>query len=327
MSNFIEKQIEYWYGKSYHLVNKNDWKPLIIMIKNEDPFKTKDLLTLDCDTEDKVVSVYGNIASYRKHIHAKMICEWKELGADPNGLYPIFSVDGIGPNYFGITYNRIKDGYSMTWPLDYHIKEARNGFLDKIPFTDKISKIIFRGSLTSPITLMKISPFEKASRFEIVEKFISEYWVDFGLTSIPNNVKESDKYKTYSDRINKTMKNIVKLEDHFKYKYILCMEGVDVSTAFGWVLLSNCIPIHPYPYIHNIWFHQDLKPYVHFVPIKPDGSDLKEIFLWCESHQEECEKIVANGKEHMIKHLDENNLKLIKKGVVQKWSLNKNNFF
>jgi hypothetical protein len=44
------------------------------------------------------------------------------------------------------------------------------------------------------------------------------------------------------------------------------------------------------------WFYTEYRPYIHYVPIKEDFSDIQQQFIWCESHQQECEKLIENCK-------------------------------
>ena len=48
----------------------------------------------------------------------------------------------------------------------------------------------------------------------------------------------------------------------------------------------------------------EIKPYVHFIPINNDGSDLYEKYMWCINNLEICEEIANNGKEYMKYYLD-----------------------
>jgi len=54
------------------------------------------------------------------------------------------------------------------------------------------------------------------------------------------------------------------------------------------------------------WCLEDLlEPYVHYVPLKSDFSDLVEQYEWCKGHDAECEQIAKNGKEWMSQFMDE----------------------
>ena len=43
-------------------------------------------------------------------------------------------------------------------------------------------------------------------------------------------------------------------------------------------------------------------PYVHYVPVKADLSDLKAKYEWAESHAEVVKRIAANGSE-LMRHI------------------------
>jgi ferritin len=51
-----------------------------------------------------------------------------------------------------------------------------------------------------------------------------------------------------------------------------------------------------------------LKPYVHYVPIKEDFSDLKEVMEWCLSNESKCKEIIKNANEYAKFFLDEANV-------------------
>jgi len=81
------------------------------------------------------------------------------------------------------------------------------------------------------------------------------------------------------------------------YKYILDTDG-QVSTwdATAWKLNSGSV-IFKASSGWRQWFYDEYKPYVHYIPIKDDFSDLQEKYQWCEEHQEECEQIIRNAKD------------------------------
>ena len=54
------------------------------------------------------------------------------------------------------------------------------------------------------------------------------------------------------------------------------------------LLFHHVIPTKDY-------FHDKLQPYVHYLPIKEDLSDLKDMYDWAESHVEEAKQISENA--------------------------------
>jgi hypothetical protein len=52
------------------------------------------------------------------------------------------------------------------------------------------------------------------------------------------------------------------------------------------------------PKWHSV-IHFNLQPWKHYVPIKDDGSDLKDKLVWCKSNDKECKKISDRSSEYM----------------------------
>ena len=94
------------------------------------------------------------------------------------------------------------------------------------------------------------------------------------------------------------------IETQLKYKCLLSIEGNDVATNLKWIMMSNSVCIMPIPKICS-WFMEDhLQPYVHFIPVLDDFSDLEEKYEWCLNHDSECEQISKNGTEFAKQFLD-----------------------
>jgi ABC-type nitrate/sulfonate/bicarbonate transport system substrate-binding protein len=43
------------------------------------------------------------------------------------------------------------------------------------------------------------------------------------------------------------------------------------------------------------WFHQFIEPWVHYIPVATDLSDLEERWRWAETHPEQAQRIAAAG--------------------------------
>jgi hypothetical protein len=50
-----------------------------------------------------------------------------------------------------------------------------------------------------------------------------------------------------------------------------------------------------------------LQPYVHYVPLKDDFSDLNEILEWCRNNDDTCKQISENATIWMMQFLDSDN--------------------
>jgi hypothetical protein len=87
-----------------------------------------------------------------------------------------------------------------------------------------------------------------------------------------------------------------------KYKYILNIDGsvtafrLSAELAFGSVILKVDSK-------YKIWYLHLLEPWVHYIPIKSDLSDLKEKIEWCKSNQNTCEIIGSNARKFYYKYI------------------------
>jgi hypothetical protein len=64
--------------------------------------------------------------------------------------------------------------------------------------------------------------------------------------------------------------------------------------ALRWKLASGRLVFRVYLPARD-WFHQFLEPWVHYIPVATDLSDLEARWLWAESHPEEAQRIAAAG--------------------------------
>ena len=101
----------------------------------------------------------------------------------------------------------------------------------------------------------------------------------------------SEKYKTY-DEFDIATGDYMSRFDLAKYKYHIDLGGGGGTTwtgtleklAMPGLLFHHVTPTKDY-------FHDRLVPWVHYVPVAPDLSDVKEKFDWAESHPEEAKGI------------------------------------
>ncbi len=93
------------------------------------------------------------------------------------------------------------------------------------------------------------------------------------------------------------------LQDHLKYKYQILADGntCAYSKAFwGWFCNSVVFKQES----KNIqWYYGSLKPFVHYIPVAEDFSDLVDKIQWANEHEEEVRGIVANTNLFAKKNL------------------------
>lgn len=81
-----------------------------------------------------------------------------------------------------------------------------------------------------------------------------------------------------------------------QYKALIMLEGNDISSGFKWALYSNSV-VMAQRSLYTSWAMEELlEPWVHFVPLQDDLSDVEEKMQWVLDHDEEAQKIAHAGK-------------------------------
>jgi hypothetical protein len=94
--------------------------------------------------------------------------------------------------------------------------------------------------------------------------------------------------------INNAIPNYLSLQELVKYKYLIDIGGNGWSGRLKWLLFSKR-PLLLVDRNYVEYFYNDLKPYVHFIPVKMDLSDLLEKVKWMKNNYEECLNIANNA--------------------------------
>ena len=99
-------------------------------------------------------------------------------------------------------------------------------------------------------------------------------------------------------------KSYMPIGEQLKYKFIISAEGGDVATNLKWILYSNSVCMMAKPTICS-WFMEDLlEPWVHYIPLQDDFSDVSEKLQWAVNHMDECKQIVSNASEFMARFMN-----------------------
>jgi hypothetical protein len=69
------------------------------------------------------------------------------------------------------------------------------------------------------------------------------------------------------------------------------------ENLFTRLLFGCCVLKIGSPQGYRQWYYDDLIPWRHYVPVRPDMSDLMEKIDWCLSHGVECEAIADAGRQ------------------------------
>jgi len=78
------------------------------------------------------------------------------------------------------------------------------------------------------------------------------------------------------------------------HRYLFCPAGNDVASQLYWVIGTNSIAFKeetPYEVVPDHF----LKPWVHYVPVRPDLTDLRDKFDFCEANPDVCARIIEQA--------------------------------
>jgi hypothetical protein len=88
------------------------------------------------------------------------------------------------------------------------------------------------------------------------------------------------------------------LDELAKYKYHIDLGGGGGTSLSGTIqkLAFPGVLFHPETSGYD-WYHEHLQPWVHYVPVKEDLSDLKEKNEWAERHDRKARAIAKMSTE------------------------------
>jgi len=111
----------------------------------------------------------------------------------------------------------------------------------------------------------------------------------------------------------------ISIRDHLDYRYVLCLEGYDVASNLKWVMSSGSLAVMPPP-AYETWFMEgSLMPGEHYVPIRPDHSDLIEQLDHYSSRPAAAKAIVHAANEYTRQFMDPDKEKAIGILVMEKY--------
>ena len=149
----------------------------------------------------------------------------------------------------------------------------------EIPYKDKLDKVVWRGGGFSHHINCKHPRI-------LIEDVVKNYsWA---------NIKRND--MGWSTPGNHT---IGTNKDFFNYKVNVMIDGVAGATSEKWVFLTGSVIIMISDW--KSFITKDMQPWVHYVPVKTDLSDLKTNVEWIFNNFKEAEKIAYMGKQQFLK--------------------------
>lgn len=199
----------------------------------------------------------------------------------------------------------------------YFPQDCDNAYIDaitEIPWNERISKAIWRGSLTgcglNEYTNMRLK-LALMNEPELMDVGLTSWGgrmkMEFRYQSVPQIGKIGVGYLKKKYGLDKLTK--MRRAEQQKYKYIIDLTGNNENPGyrFAWEMLCGFVILWVGEPIQaksgeglrrlNLWFWDELKPWIHYVPVRWDLTDLKERIKWCQENDTNAKEIAENAKK------------------------------
>lgn len=207
---------------------------------------------------------------------------------------PVFSFSKVESENWDIMYPAwtFWEGGPAVWPIyptglgrwDQQ-REIIPKSASQYPWKKKHGKAFFRGSRTSadrdPLILLS------RSQPDLVD---AQY-------------TKNQAWKSEKDTLGLPPATEIKLEDHCPYKYLFNFRGVAASFRFKHLFLCESLVFH----VGDEWmefFYSALKPWVHYIPVKKDLSEARELIEFAQQNDKVVKEISERGRQFIWDHLD-----------------------
>jgi hypothetical protein len=177
----------------------------------------------------------------------------------------------------------------IVWKLETgrHFERLPRVRSNDIPWGQKLSKAIFRGAMTGHHPSGSTDHAEQClaiPRCRLVYQHANSTLLDAQLINtfnvVPNTING---IQLVGPRQS--------MESLLRYKALVFLEGNDVSSGVKWALYSRSIVLMPNPTVTSWFMEELLEPWVHYIPIREDSTDVEEKIQWVLDHDSEAMNI------------------------------------
>lgn len=181
-------------------------------------------------------------------------------------------------------------------PVKEYVKLAEEGKVAR--WEDKKPALIWRGGLTGTLASTPKAALsahiEGGPRAHVVKRY---FHADSSVVDVAfQRGSPTLGWNTYDQTLRKLARDAhTSMEDQLRFKYVLMLEGNDVATGLKWELASNSVVFMARPTTVSYLMEDLLVPFVHYVPLKDDYSDIVEMVMWARENDSKCEWIATQA--------------------------------
>jgi len=163
------------------------------------------------------------------------------------------------------------------------------------PFECRQAIVKWRGSLTN-CEYPNLENYRRFPRYLLLQ--LSKKYPDIIDAQLTNhNFRNNDSAEALRERLTQEIGNpadVLPAESFVQYKYLISLDGVGAA----WKRVATILASGSVLLLHHRWtqfFNSAMNPWVHYVPLKYDLSDLLERYEWLENHSSNALEIATNG--------------------------------
>lgn len=166
---------------------------------------------------------------------------------------------------------------------------------DPPSWEERLPIAFWRGTTTGVRTAMSWNSLPRLKLCEISNQVEYQSLFDVGVSSLAQTSKQEEREIKAAGYI----RNFVPLSSCNQYKFQIDIDGnTNAWSALFNKLLSGSVVLKvASPHHFCQWYYDELVPWVNYVPIKSDMSDLIEKIHWLLEHDDQAMEIGLNGKK------------------------------
>lgn len=259
-------------------LGKKDWRV--------EPYHSDALHVMDNTTAELIILHIGDSHSLNPKLPSVSKTRYSKYAVSKDTGKPFFS--------------------QIIWPLsterhygavDNYAQLAKRGNITS--WEDKKSTLIWRGGVTNLNSKPSVKTPIDSPRTHVVSKYYNHNTSDVDIAFSEGSTKSIPlKYRSVEMKVRGTHTTVI---DQLKFKYILSLEGNDVATGLKWQLASNSVVFMSQPKAVSFLMEDKLVPFVHYVPLNEDYSNIMEMLEWARLNDEKCKWIAEQSTMYMKK--------------------------
>jgi hypothetical protein len=206
---------------------------------------------------------------------------------------------------------------------DFGALTGNEGFLNEVkkgiaryPWELKLNQVIWRGATTGypfmeSLNRLTVAPPRMGGVFSV------ENFLDFPRTkaislSVQFPSLINARYTTLcqcvdcdgiQSQYSQYFAPLLSIAQHLQYKYLLLIDGNSAAYSRAyWQLFSNSAIIKQDSDAVQ-WYSKALRPYVHYIPVRSDLSDLVDVIDWAMQHDDQAKEISVEAQNFAHKNL------------------------